>query len=237
VRRRQGRVPDDVHFDSSLPLFATEIGIAEAFDRLQERQLYIAVYNPESDPEYRRIIEGLLAEIALAIAPFRTPINWYSTYLFISAHDAVTPYHMDREMNFLLQVRGTKSVRLWDPNDDRVMTPAQRDHLFSYDDDSRPRWRPELEQRALRFELQPGLGVHHPFIAPHLVHTGPAPSISLAITFRTPQSDRWTEAHRFNEHLRRRLGCSGGRVGRSAALDRTKALALKALARARNIAR
>jgi len=27
----------------------------------------------------------------------------------------ITPYQMDREMNFLLQIRGTKTVPLWDP--------------------------------------------------------------------------------------------------------------------------
>lgn len=35
-------------------------------------------------------------------------------------------------MNFLLQVRGAKTVQLWDPRDDEVMRPEQRDFLFSY---------------------------------------------------------------------------------------------------------
>lgn len=93
-------------------------------------------------------------------------------------------------MNFLLQIRGRKTAQLGDPNDDQVMSPAECDHLFSHDEDARPTYRPALDALAMSFELEPGLGVHHPFIAPHLVRTGPQPSVSLAVTFRTPRSDR-----------------------------------------------
>jgi hypothetical protein len=173
VCRRRGAIPADAHFDSSLATYATPLGVDEAFGRMEADGLYVAVYNPETDPEYRVVIEGLLGEIAQAVAPFERRINWYSTYLFVSAGGSLTPYHMDREMNFLLQIRGEKTACLWDPNDDAVMSPAQRAHLFSSSDDARPVYRPELDALAMRFELQPGLGVHHPFIAPHLVHTGP----------------------------------------------------------------
>jgi len=73
------------------------------------------------------------------------------------------------------------------------------------------------------FELEPGLGVHHPFIAPHLVTTGKQLSISLAITFRTRRSDVWTDAHCFNHRLRRRLGVAPIGVGNLAVLDAARA--------------
>jgi hypothetical protein len=232
---RRAVVPIDAHFDTSLPRYAEPIGIDQAFAELEARQLYIAVYNPERDPEFRVIIEGLLGEIAAATDAIEHRINWYSTYLFISAQDAVTPYHMDREMNFLLQIRGHKTVRLWDPNDDRVMSPADRDYLFSWAEDSRPVYRPELEALAVRFELAPGLGVHHPFIAPHLVHTGPELSVSLAVTFRTPRSDRQTNAHRFNQNLRRHIGVAAGQVGKFAAIDEAKAMAMLTAGRVKRL--
>lgn len=78
----------------------------------------------------------------------------------------------------------------------------------------------------MRFQLEPGLGVHHPFIAPHLVPTGPELSISLAVTFRTPRSDDWSDAHRFNEQVRR-LGLPAGRVGRTEWVDKAKARVIR----------
>lgn len=55
----------------------------------------------------------------------------------------------------------------------------------------------------MTYELAPGLGVHHPFIAPHRVHTGSEASISLALTFRTRHSDIWTDVDRAKSELAR----------------------------------
>lgn len=228
VKFRFGVVPGDTHFDSSLDRYREGLTLADAIDHLEEKRAYIAVYNPEDDAEYRPVIEGLVAELGLGTRGHELFFNWYSTYVFISANDAVTPYHMDREMNFLLQVRGKKTVLLWDPHDDDVMRPAQRDHLFSHAVDARPAYHSGLPAKARRFDLQPGLGVHHPFIAPHLVTTGPNVSVSLAITFRTPASDVWSEAHEYNDRLRR-YGLGRIPVGEYAAVDLVKAGVMRTL--------
>jgi hypothetical protein len=228
VKYRFGVIPIDSHFDTSIERYQQGLTREDAIDRLEETRAYIALYNPESDAEYKPVIEGLLGELGLALRSRERSFNWYSTYVFISAHDAVTPYHMDREMNFLLQVRGTKTVQLWDPRDDSVMQPAQRDALFSFSQDFRPPYDASLAEKARIFDLRPGLGVHHPFIAPHLVTTGPNLSISLAITFRTPRSDVWSDAHSFN-HRFRPLGLGGIDVGRHASIDALKAGAFRAM--------
>ena len=225
---RFGIVPVDTHFDTSLTRYRGDLTLEDAIEHLVEKRAYIAIYNPETDPEYRSVVEGLLAEIGLAARPFEGFFNWYSTYVFISANDSVTPYHMDREMNFLLQICGNKIVELWDPRDDDVMRPEQRDHLFSYDANARPTYHAGLPAKARRFELQPGIGVHHPFIAPHLVTTGPNFSISLAITYRTPHSDLLSDAHRYNDRLRP-YGLGRIPVGTHAALDVFKASVMRAI--------
>jgi len=232
VKHRFGIVPGNAHFDTSITTYRQGLTLEDAIDHLEDKRAYIAVYNPEKDPEYKPVIEGLLGELGLATRGIEAAFNWYSTYVFISANDSVTPYHMDREMNFLLQIRGRKTVQLWDPRDSGVMTPAQRDFLFSYADDSRPAWHEGLPAKARVFELEPGLGVHHPFIAPHLVTTGPNLSVSLAITFRTPQSDIWSDAHVYNYKLRR-FGLGRIPVRENDLVDATKANFVRALRRAK----
>jgi hypothetical protein len=233
VPYRFGVVPDDAEFDSSLRRFRGELTLDDALDHLEARQAYVAIYNAETDPAYGPVIEGLVGEIAGQTEPLDPGLNWYSTYIFITARDSVTPYHMDREMNFLLQIRGTKTVKLWDPNDDEIMTGAAKDRLLADRGEPRPTYQPAFDRKAITVELSPGLGVHHPFIAPHLVKTGRALSISLAITFRTARSDTWTEAHRFNHLVRRRLGFAPFPVGRSATVDAAKATLLRASRSAR----
>jgi hypothetical protein len=232
VKHRFGIVPGNAHFDTSNVTYNRGLTLDDAIDHLEEKRAYIAIYNPEKDPEYKPVIEGLVGELGLATRSLERGFNWYSTYIFISANDSVTPYHMDREMNFLLQVRGRKTVQLWDPRDSGVMTPAQRDFLFSYGDNSRPTWHDGLPAKAHVFELQPGLGVHHPFIAPHLVTTGPNLSVSLAITFRSPQSDIWTDAHVYNYKLRR-LGLGRIPVRENDLVDVAKANFIRAVRKAR----
>jgi hypothetical protein len=236
IKYRFGVVPIDAHFDSSIATFNRNLTRADAIDRLEETRAYIAVYNPEKDDEYRPAIEGLLGELAAAIEPRGGRMNWFSSYVFISTTGSVTPYHMDREMNFLLQIRGTKTVQLWDPRDDRVMRPEERDRLFSTGRDTRAPYHDGLPSLARTFALRPGLGVHHPFIAPHVVTTGPELSVSLAITFRTPQSDRWSDAHALNHRLLE-WGWHPGPVGRHAALDIAKAATLRTLRAAKSALR
>src|SRR5439155_19555631 len=99
------------------------------------------------------------------------------------------PYHMDRELNLLLQVKGTKQVSLWNPADRIVMSELERETLFTDYLAKRPQLRDELRPLEMKFQIGPGEGVHHPFIAPHLVVNGKEPSVSWAITFRTRGTD------------------------------------------------
>ncbi len=225
---RYGVVPPDTDFDKSLAEYNRGLTLEDAIEHFEERQAYIAIYNPERDPQYREAIEGFLGEIVSRTGHIDPDLNWYSTYIFLTAQGSLTPYHMDREMNFRLQACGTKTVRLWDPAVEGIMTEAQKNELLAFVNDLRPSYKPSFEAKAMVFDLKPGLGVHHPFIAPHLVHTGPKLSISLAITFRTRGSDIWTDAHAFNYHARR-FGIRPSPVRRSDTVDRIKAGMIRAV--------
>jgi hypothetical protein len=188
IRIRHGVVPYNTNVDTVHEDYGG-LSIEEATEQLETQQAHIMIVNPELDATYKHFIEQLVGEVFCAVRPFDSNFTWYSTYFFLSAGDALTPYHMDREMNFLLQIQGKKRVELWDPFDEDV--------------NARPPFKPDTISQT--FELTPGVGVHHPFIAPHLVRTSSAPSVSIAITFRTEHSDTWTDAHCFNQ-LVRKLG-------------------------------
>lgn len=114
------------------------------------------------------------------------------------------------------------------------MRPEQRDFLFSYAGDSRAPYHDGLAAKARTFDLRPGLGLHHPFLAPHLVTTGPALSISLAIMFRTPQSDVWSDAHHYNNRMRR-LGPGRIPVREHAVIELAKAGVIRSIRSIRKV--
>ena len=228
IKFRFGEIPVDAEFDSSLMAYRKNLTLDDAINNLVENRAYIAIYNPEIDEIYKPVIEQIMGEIGVSTQAIDPHVNWYSTYIFISSMGSITPYHMDREMNFLLHVRGEKKAQLWGRLDDSVMTSAERDSLLSYAGEHRPAYRESFESRALNFDLSPGQGIHHPFIAPHLYSTNSDVSISLAVTYRTDLSDIWTDAHACN-YLLRKLAMTPGAVGYDLSRDQQKANIMRSI--------
>lgn len=229
IKFRRGKVPVNINFDTSLTQSKEGLTLDSVIDNFDENESYLAIYNPEADPEYQSLIERILSEISRNILEIDSPITWYSTYIFMSTAQSVTPYHMDREMNFLFQIQGEKYAKLWSRFDEQVMTSAERDTLLTDEGEKRPAYRQALEGLSKNFELKPGTGIHHPFIAPHLISTKSNRSVTLAITYRTELSDIWSDAHNFNFYFRK-AGLKPGPVGFDRKVDRWKA-ALMRLAR------
>lgn len=232
VMLRTGQVPITEDFARSFERFGAGFELEDALANFEARRAYILVNNPERDALYRPTIEALLGEIAHHTAAIDPGITWYSTYLFISSQHSVTPYHMDREMNFLFQIFGAKQVQLWDPRDNEVMSDAERDRLLAFTSGLRPSYKASIADKAQRFELSPGLGVHHPFIAPHVVSTTSDFSISFALTYRTERTNTWADAHRLNHKLRQ-IGWQPHPVGIEERQDRNKATLIRTVNRAK----
>jgi hypothetical protein len=223
-------VTDD--FDAAKSAHPTSATAAHVFDHLHESGTSVQITAPETDPEYRPLVEELLADIRQHTEAIDPTMTYTRAYFFVAGPDCVTPYHMDREMNFLLHIRGPKQLSLWDPSDREVMGEQDRELLFS--EWARPAYRPSFAAKAMRFDLQPGIGVHHPFIAPHTARTGGDLSISLAVTYRTRGSDRVSLLHKVNGRLRR-LGLHPKPVGIDPRVDAIKAVAGGAIRHLRSI--
>jgi hypothetical protein len=133
-------------------------------------------------------------------------------FVFISSPGAVTPYHMDPEWNFLLQVRGRKRMTVFPCDPDvvseeeleRFYRGAHRNMVFQED----------YNKKAMEFDLHPGDGVHVPVTWPHWVQVGSEVSVSFSITFQTRELERRGTLYALNHDLRAR-GRSPSPVGRS----------------------
>lgn len=225
VLHRNGRVPIATNFDHAHENHANALSLEETLDRIQEVQGYVVVNTPELDARFRPLVDDVIVELKERLRVLDPGLYWHASYLFLSAGGSVTPYHMDREMNFLLQIRGSKQVQLWQPD---IMTPEERERLMVDWTGPRPPWKEAHRASVQAFELQPGDGVHHPFIAPHLVENGPDLSVSFAVTFRTSGTDRKTNVYKTNHYLRR-LGLRPFPPAVSPWRDQLKSAAYKAV--------
>ena len=146
VLHRVGRVPVNTDFDRAHQNHRLEQSLEGAIGQIGSAGVAITINTPEKDPQYRPLIEAILEEIRACSEPLDPGMNWSAAYIFIAAPGSLTPYHMDREMNFLLHLQGRKTVQLWDPRDPDVMTEAEVDRLFG--EYSRPPYKDAAAAKA-----------------------------------------------------------------------------------------
>lgn len=203
---------------------------------IEKARAWMSLLNVQADPIYRRFIDEILDEVK-PITERKDPGMCYRAgWIFVSSPNAVTPFHMDHEHNFIMQIRGTKRLYTWDPFD-RVVVSERGQELF-HDAHSRElvTWSEDWRPRARVLDLEPGLGGYMPSTSPHMVENGPEPSITISFTYYTDSTRQRELLYRGNAALRR-LGVEPTPVGTSPARDRVKHAVLSGYTRARNTVR
>jgi Cupin-like domain len=211
----------------------TGLSIDETIRRIEECRSWMVFKNVERDPDYRALLDACLDQVREHSEPIAPGMDRREGFIFVSSPDSVTPYHMDPEHNFLLQIRGRKRVSLFDGADRTVLSELELEKFYArghrnlvFDD--------VKQRKAQVFELTPGDGLYFPVTWPHWVKNGSEVSVSFSITFRTASSDRREVLYHVNERLGR-LGIRLPPVGRSRLADDAKYHAFRALARARRL--
>lgn len=208
----------------------------ETVQRIEHCDSWLVLKRVESDPDYRVLLDQCLDEIRDLSELIQPNMHQREGFIFVSSPGAVTPYHMDPELNFLLQIRGSKVMRVWDPADRVVISELDLEDYFSSDSHRNLEYRDEYARRCDRFELTPGLALHVPMAVPHWVKNGDGVSVSFSITFRTAASRDRERLYQLNARLRS-LGLSPHPVGASASRDAAKLGLYQVYHRARRILR
>jgi cupin-like protein len=179
----------------------TGLSVRETIQQIEECRSWMVINNVELDPEYRQLLDRCLDEVRLFAEPVDPGMFRREGFIFISSPGSVTPFHMDPEHNFLLQIRGKKQISIWNSGDRSVLSEDTLERYFS-DVDRQIAFKEEYQQKAAIFELTPGTGLHFPIAAPHWVRNGDEVSISFSVTFRTPASERRRIVYCANADLR-----------------------------------
>lgn len=214
-------------------------GIDEVFRRITEPGAWVALYNVEKDPLYK----GFLDEVQKAVKPLveheQPGIFNVGGFIFISAPPSVTPFHIDRENNFWLQMRGRKLMNVWDHTDRDIVAAKDVEEFILFGSLERVRLKDGFVARSREFNVGAGDGIYFPSTSPHMtrcdrdwVIPGDEVSISIGTVFYSDVTRRHARVHQFNQVIRR-FGMSPRPPGESAALDALKTPFGYALARAR----
>jgi hypothetical protein len=198
----------------------TGLSTEDTIRQIEEAGSWMVLKNVEVDPEYRELLDRCLDEIRVHSEATYPSMRQREAFIFVSSPSAVTPYHMDPEHNFLLQIRGTKRLHIWDGWDRSVLSERELEEYFA-GNEKQLVFKEEYREKAAPFDLVPGLAVHVPIATPHWVQNGDQVSISFSITFQSHRSERQQFVHRVNQRLRS-LGMSPRPFAASSAIDSFK---------------
>ena len=177
--------------------------IAETIRKVAEAESWAVLKNIEQVPAYEALLLGLLEEIRPEIEAATGAMLTPQGFIFVSSPNSVTPYHFDPEHNILLQIRGRKVMTQFPAGDTRFV-PDEAHEIYHSGGPRELRWDDAMLAHGTEFALSPGEALSVPVMAPHFVKNGPAPSVSLSITWRSEWSYRESDARIFNAILRSR---------------------------------
>ncbi len=177
--------------------------IAQTIRRVAEAESWAVLKNIEQVPAYRDLLLGLLGEIRPEIEAATGAMLTPQGFIFVSSPNSVTPYHFDPEHNILLQIRGSKVMTQFSAGDARFV-PDEAHETYHAGGPRELKWDDSFLDHGSEFPLSPGDALFVPVMAPHFVKNGPAPSVSLSITWRSEWSYRESDARILNAFLRKR---------------------------------
>ncbi|MEP6722404.1 MAG: cupin domain-containing protein [Variovorax sp.] len=204
--------------------------IDEVFARIHEPKSWVALYNIEANPVYAALLAQIIDTVRPTIEREQPGIFLINGFMFISAPPSVTPFHIDRENNFWLQLQGRKTMSVWDHTDRSVVEASDVEDFIVTQSLKRVRLKEEYRARSHEFDTEPGDGIYFPSTSPHATRSEPAwvkpddgVSVSLGVTFYTSVTRHHARVHQLNSLLRNTLKMTPTEPGRSATLDSLKA--------------
>jgi len=236
VRSHTAAATAGTSFADAPLLHPNEKDAAATLAEIEKAGAWMSLLNVQADPLYRKLIDDVLDGVKPVVSRRDPGMCYRAGWIFVSSPNTITPFHMDHEHNFILQIRGRKRLYTWDPFD-RVVVSERAQELF-HDRHSRElvTWSEEWRPRARVFELEPGLGGYMPSTTPHMVENGDGPSITISFTYYTDSTRQRELLYRGNAGLRR-LGLEPHPVGASPGRDRVKRAVLSGYSSARNAVR
>jgi hypothetical protein len=213
-----GKIRVDQRWDETEP---QKVSVEEAIENIDTSGVWIILKRAELDPDYGELLNSCMAEAQSYIGrDFRRDLKVAAdSIIFITSPNRVTSYHIDRECSFLLQMRGMKQISIFDRSDRDVLTEQELE-LFWSTDNNAARYKPEFENRARKFQLRPGNGVHIPVNSPHWLQNSNNVSISYNINCQFKDHFR-ANLYRANYALRK-AGITPAAPGKNPARDAVK---------------
>lgn len=175
----------------------------DAISNLENSGSWIALHHLQEIPEYAEVLKEALDQISSTTNALDPGLHWRVLWVFIQSPYSLTPFHMDHENNFLMQVSGKKTAYLWNRYD--CLTDQDHEHFHGTSSRNQIKFLEEYRKKATIVNLSPGNGAYMPAGSPHLVENGDNVAITISMTYLTERTRKRETFYRCN-HALRKLG-------------------------------
>ena len=182
-------------FHNAPSLHPNRASAKDTLEHLREAGAWLSLLNVQSDELYRGLVGQVLDDIHPVVEAKDPGMSYRSGFIFVTSPNTITPFHFDKEHNFILQILGRKTIYVWEPDDLEVASHLARDGFHYRHDRSLLIWDEKFRQRAHRVEVSAGDGAYMPSTSPHLVEVGDEPSITVSFTYYTNSTRRDSFLH------------------------------------------
>jgi hypothetical protein len=200
---------------------ADRLSLAETIKNIQVNNSLVmlksVVHDPLLGPVVRKMLTGIIDLVGPALRD--DLLNARATVLLASPR-RVTAYHIDSDVNFLMQVAGSKHFSVHDQSDKSVISDEELERYFEGDVNGAV-FKDDRRHDATDHALSAGYGVHVPCTAPHWAVNGDDVSIAISFNYDLRSVERLAPVHRINGRLRR-LGFRPASPGLSGTRDGLK---------------
>ena len=137
---------------------ARERSLEDAVATIEQSDSLVVLKDIERDPVYGPVFGQVVADIAARVGPrMEADLLHGRATMLISSPRRVTAFHIDAEANFLLQLRGEKTVHVFDGSDGAVLSSAELEAFYAGDLNA-ARYEEQKQAKAPQHRLPSGAG-------------------------------------------------------------------------------
>jgi len=221
IRSHDGQVNAGTNFATAPEQHPARLSPVQTIEQIEKAGAWMALHHVQQDGLYRKLVDDILDEVRPRVEKKDPGMFGRAGWIFVTSPNAVTPYHMDHEHNFILQCIGNKTLHVWNPLDRDVVTERSLELFHGKLSRELVVYKEEHQPRAYTFALEPGMGGYMPSTSPHWVKNGDGVSVTISCTYYTKEIRRRKLLHRGNQKLRE-LGLTPTPVGQNVLRDGMK---------------
>lgn len=218
IRTHSNAVTAGTPFNDAPSLAPNRKSARDTLAQIRDAKAWMSLLNVQVDDIYRKLVDEVLEQLRPGVEKKDPGMCYRGGWIFITSPHTITPFHMDKEHNFILQMQGCKKLYVWDHRDTVAISEMAKDRFHHRHARDLIIWKEELRARAQVFDLEPGMGAYMPSTSAHMVENDENPSITMSFTYYTDSTRRDASIHTMHERLRLK-GISMPPVGARPGMD------------------